>query len=135
LGPDEESLERLILMSGGNIRDLLRILGEVIRRGKVLPVSEAVVEDAINQMRTEFLPIADADAEWLAHIAETHEPALGSVDRLPDLARFFDTHVVLCYRNGPEWYDVHPLIREHVLAQARGISARRGSEPPPSGAV
>lgn len=135
LGPDEGPLERLILMSGGNIRDLLRILGEVIRRAKVLPVSAEVVEDAINQMRTEFLPIADADAEWLAHIAETHEPALGSVDRLPDLARFFDTHVVLCYRNGPEWYDVHPLIREHVLAQARGIAARRGSEPPPAGAA
>jgi hypothetical protein len=126
LGPDERVVEKLILMSGGNIRDLLRLLGEVILRGQVLPVDEAVVEDAINQIRTEFLPIADADAEWLADIAETHEAALESVDRLPDLARFFDTHVVLCYRDGPEWYDVHPLIRDHVVAQARTVGGRRG---------
>jgi hypothetical protein len=131
---EERHIETLILTSGGNIRDLLRFLLEVIRRAKTLPVTEAVVVDAINQMRTEFLPIADDDAEWLAHIAQTHEPTLGSIDKLPDLARFFDTHVVLCYRNGPEWYDVHPLIREHVLAQAQALKGRRrkDSEPPSS---
>jgi hypothetical protein len=134
LGPEEPLLERLIMMSGGNIRDLLRLLGEVILRAKGLPVGEAMVEEAINQMRTEFLPIADADARWLSHIAATHEAALDSIDRPPDLARYFDTHVVLCYRDGPEWYDVHPLIRDHVLSQARDLEARgreKGSKPPP----
>jgi len=133
LGDDPRLIERLILMSGGNIRDLLRLLGEVIRRAKVLPASEALVEEAINQMRTEFLPIADADAVWLSQIATTHEAALDSIDRLPELARFFDTHVVLCYRDGPEWYDVHPLIREHVMAQEQALQTRRAkpSEPPP----
>ena len=29
---------------------------------------------------------------------------------LPSLSRFFDTHLVLFYRNGEEWYDVHPLV-------------------------
>ena len=124
LGADVE-LERLVLMSGGNIRDLLRLLSEVIRRAKALPVSPDVVTDAIAQMKTEFLPIAEADAVWLAHIAVTHEAALESMDRLPDLTRFFDTHVVLCYRDGPEWYDVHPLIKELVIAQARAVEARR----------
>lgn len=132
LGPTDELLERLILMSGGNIRDLLRLLREVIRRAKVLPASESVVEDAIDQMRTEFLPISEEDAQWLALIAENHGAELDSVKRLPDLARFFDTHVVLCYRDGPEWYDVHPLIRDHVMAQARATRARKAkaSEPP-----
>lgn len=124
-GQNDRLLERLILMSGGNIRDLLRLLGEVIRRAKILPVSEAIVEEAINQMRMEFLPIADDDAMWLSHIASTHQAALGSIDKLPELARFFDTHVVLCYRDGPEWYDVHPLIRDHVLTQAEDVKRRR----------
>lgn len=119
----EAQLDRLILMSGGNLRDLMRLLAEVIRRAKVLPVPADIVEKSINQMRTEFLPIADTDAKWLATIAETHEAALNDVDQVPDLARFFDSHVVLCYRDGPEWYDVHPLVRDHVLRQAAALRA------------
>jgi len=127
LEKDKGLIEKLIMMSGGNIRDLLRLLGEVIRRATILPATEEVVHDAINQMRTEFLPIADDDAVWLAEIAMTHEPALSNIERLTTLARFFDTHVVLCYRNGPEWYDVHPLIKDHAMAQARAAQRRRAS--------
>ncbi len=116
-------------MSGGNLRDLLRLLSEVIRRASPtsLPVHPAMVEAAVNQMRIEFLPIADADAVWLAQIGRTHEPSFAAMDRLPDLTRFFDTHLVLCYRDGPEWYDVHPLIKQQVTAQAQGVEARRKS--------
>lgn len=117
-------LDKVILTSGGNIRDLLRLLSEIIRRASTLPVGEDVIDDAINQMRTEFLPIADSDAVWLAHIARTHEASFDDMEKLPDLARFFDTHLVLCYRDGPEWYDVHPLIRDIVIKQAQGIAAR-----------
>jgi hypothetical protein len=133
LGEDAQ-IERLIHMSGGNLRDLLRLLSEVIRRASptALPVGEALVEAAVNQMRTEFLPIADADAVWLARIAETHEASFEAMDRLPDLTRFFDTHLVLCYRDGPEWYDVHPLIKEHVTAQAKGIETRRKNDGAPA---
>ena len=122
---DDAQLEKLIHMSGGNIRDLLRLLSEVIRRATELPVSTPVVDDAINQMRVEFLPVADDDAMWLAQIAETHEASFGAMDKLPDLARFFDTHLVLCYREGPEWYDVHPLIKEHMIEQAKLLTERR----------
>lgn len=124
---DEAQLEKIIHMSGGNLRDLLRLLSEVIRRASLtdLPVSEQVVEDAINQMRVEFLPIADTDAVWLAKIGDTHEASFETMDKLPDLTRFFDTHLVLCYRDGPEWYDVHPLIKEHMIEQARLITERR----------
>ena len=122
---DDAQLEKLIHMSGGNIRDLLRLLSEVIRRATELPVSTPVVDDAINQMRVEFLPVADDDAMWLAQIAETHQASFGAMDKLPDLARFFDTHLVLCYRDGPEWYDVHPLIKEHMIEQAKLLTERR----------
>ena len=40
-----------------------------------------------------------------------------SIDQLPRLSRFLDTHVVLCFRNGKEWYDVHPLIVADVKRQ------------------
>jgi hypothetical protein len=112
------NLDQISLYSGGHLRDFLRIIAEVIRRADQLPVEEATLNSAINQVKMEFLPIADADAEWLARIAETHEAALADIRQLPDLARFLDTHMALCYRNGNEWFDVHPLIRPEVLDQA-----------------
>lgn len=115
-------LDRVIDMSGGHFRDLLRILMEIARRATALPVDDRTVDDAINQIRNDFLPIADNDAVWLAKIAETHSAALADVGRLPDFARFLDTHLVLCYRNGDEWYDTHPLIAEHVTAQATALA-------------
>ena len=120
---ERQALDRLVRYSGGHLRDLLRLLAEVLRRARELPVSESTVDAAINQLRSEFLPIADDDARWLANIARSHQTALATKEELPDLARFFDTHLALCYRNGDEWYDVHPLIADHVASQAE-------SEPP-----
>ena len=118
LGPDRAVLDRLVHHSGGHLRDLLRLLRDVALRARTLPVPESSVETTINQIRSEFLPIANDDAGWLAEVARTHQAELQSLDRLPSLARFFDTHLVLCYRNGEEWYDVHPLVTEQVRKQA-----------------
>jgi len=114
-----ERLDRVSLSSGGHLRDFLRIVAEIIRRADQLPVSETTLDSAINQIKLEFLPVADKDAQWLARIAETHEAALPEVSLLPVFARFLDTHMALCYRNGPQWFDVHPLIRDEVREQAR----------------
>ena len=92
-----------------------------------MPASPAVVDAAVSQVRSEFLPIADADAVSLARIARTHTAGLSDVSRLPDLARFLDTHLVLCYWNGHEWYDVHPLIYREVMGQADAATARLDS--------
>jgi len=123
---ERETLDLLIHGSGGHLRDLLRLLAEVIRRAGELPVGQAVVNAAIDQVRNEFLPIANADAVWLHEVAKTHSASLEESDHLPDLSRFLDTHMLLCYHNGHEWYDVHPLIDEVVREQAEKV-AKRGS--------
>ena len=115
---ERPALDRMVRYSGGHLRDLLRLLAEVLRRATELPVSANTVDAAIDQLRTEFLPIADSDARWLASIGRSHRTALARTEDLPDLARFFDTHLALCYRNGDEWYDVHPLISDYVASQA-----------------
>ena len=122
------ALDKLIHFSGGHLRDLLRLLGEVLRRATVLPVPEKTLTASIDQLRTEFLPIAEDDARWLAEISKSHQTALPSAEHLPTLARFFDTHLALCYRNGEEWYDVHPLIFEHVNNRAVELSRQSGIE-------
>ncbi|MEM1204982.1 MAG: hypothetical protein AAGN66_17260 [Acidobacteriota bacterium] len=120
---DRGVLDRLIEASGGHLRDLLRLLAEVVRRAEQLPVLKRTVDAAIDQIRNEFLPVADADAAWLARIAESRRASLRDKELLGDFARFLDTHTVLCYRNGHEWYDVHPLVRDVVLEQAAALDA------------
>ncbi len=121
------SLDALIRHSGGHLRDLLRLIAEVLRRAPRLPVPARTVEAAVHQLRNEFLPIANNDARWLQEVAETHTASLEGSEYLPDLARFLDTHMVLCYRNGREWYDVHPLIAEEIERQVRMLTERASS--------
>ena len=113
-----EALNRVILASGGHLRDLLRILAEVMRLATALPVGDNTVETAIAEIRSQFLPIADDNAIWLEKVHITHDASLPSGHKTHDLSVFFDTHMILCYRNGEAWYDVHPLVRDHILRQA-----------------
>ena len=125
LGNDRSLLDRLIRNSGGHLRDLLRLLSQVLLRARELPVPGRTVDAAISQVRSTFLPIPNVDALWLAGIADSYRVDLEKLAALPSLSRFFDTQLVLCYRNGEEWYDVHPLVREHVRAQAEHVHRRR----------
>lgn len=121
----EELVRRLIRMSGGHLRDMLRLTAEVLRRAQSVPVGADIVEGAIRALRAEMLPIADEHARWLARIATTREAELGSVRQMGDLAAFLDSHVVLCFKNGQdEYYDVHPLIRDRILKQAKLLQER-----------
>jgi hypothetical protein len=58
-----------------------------------------------------MLPISREDKEWLRKIAASKDAELESITELPRLARFFDTNLVLNYRNDDYWYDVHPLLK------------------------
>lgn len=128
LGAEERrTVDELSLLSGGHLRDFLRLFAEIIRRADRLPVPRKVVDAAIQQIRSEFLPIPDEDAIWLDRIANSHDVALKSNDRLHDLARYFDSHLALSYRNGEDWYDIHPLVREVVQQQAVTARERWGS--------
>ena len=113
---------KLIGMSGGHFRDLLRLFQETITliltwRPK-LPVEPEVVERAILNVRNEYLPIALEDARWLAQIEVERKTALpdSTPESVGRLSRFLDTHLVLYLTNGEDWYNVHPLIRDEVCA-------------------
>jgi hypothetical protein len=96
----------------------LLLFREMLTRAKSLPVTEEVVDAAIVAVRRQFMPIAVENARWLHQIARLRQTAL-MTDRHEDvnrLTRFLDTHFVLYFTNGEEWYDIHPLIREEVEA-------------------
>lgn len=120
-------LDRLSLLSGGQLRDLMRLLGEVLRCARTFPASPQAVDEAIDQIRSESFPIPDDDSIRLAGIAETHGPALKTKADVLNMARYLDSHLVLCYRNGQEWYNVHPLIEEAVLKKAQALRRRQAA--------
>lgn len=112
------ALEELILATGGHLRDLIRLLQTVAIEARSLPADAATRRSALERLRAQFTPIPDDDARWLAEIARSHQAELGTLGQVGTLARYFDSHLVLCYQNGAEWYDVHPIVREVVLEQA-----------------
>jgi hypothetical protein len=112
------SVDRMAGSSGGDLRDFLYLLRyclvEASSPSVGLPVPDRIVGAAENNVRSNMLPIANEDREWLRRIADAKQPELETVDALPALARFFDAKLVLNYRNGEDWYDVHPLLRDII---------------------
>jgi hypothetical protein len=91
----------------------------VLQSGQ-LPVPDALITDAEDAVRNDMLPIADDDRGWLRKIMTSHKPELPSLDVLPDFARLQEGKYLLHYRNGEDWYDVHPLLRAEVSTGANG---------------
>lgn len=115
-GDDLKKVEKLIGYCGGSLRDLLRLLSDTLLPLQEFPVTDEGINRAINNVRSTFLPIAIDDAQWLAKIEKSRMASLATSesDDVSKLTRFLDTHFVLFLRNGHEWYDIHPLIREEV---------------------
>ena len=112
----DDPIERLIEACGGHVRDLLRMIQEILTRVAVLPVDGAVVDRVISAARRDFLPIAMDDARLLHDIGarQNLEPETLDEASIERLSRFFNTHLVMYFENGEPWYDTHPLIREEV---------------------
>lgn len=125
-GPHHPLADRLISICGGHFRDLLRLLREAVLLTDTFPVTPDVIDAAITTVRSDFLPIAIDDARWLDQIARLRDTALPTTGEkdVNRLTRFLDTHFVLLFANGQEWYDVHPLIREEVANILRRDAAR-----------
>ncbi len=115
----EVQLRDLAQSAGGDLRDFFRMLRLAITRApglNQLPLSDAVIADAKAAVRNDMLPIAADDLDWLEKVALTHKAALESLDKLPDFARLQQSKYLLHYRNGEDWWDIHPLLRDELRA-------------------
>ncbi|MEI6707052.1 MAG: hypothetical protein WCK96_07945 [Methylococcales bacterium] len=112
-----EQLNKLATASGGDLREFfLLIRASLVKASsqRVFPVTNDVIEQTLNHALREMLPIAQKDKNWLIKINDSKQAKLEDIEHLPTLARFFDTKLVMNYRNGDDWYDVHPLIRNEI---------------------
>lgn len=110
-----DQMIRLAGNSGGDLRDYFRMIGLCITEApyQSLPFPEKVIASAESALRND-MPLADDIKEWLRKVQTSHERELGSQDKLPIFARLTEGKYILNYRNGYDWFDVHPLLRTAV---------------------
>ena len=112
-----DQLDQMALSTGGDFREFFRFIrGTLLKavNAAELPIGDSIIEEAVNHLRRDMLPIAKEDKMWLRKIAKSKDSELEKIEELPRLARFFDTSLVLNYRNGDYWYDVHPLLKSVI---------------------
>lgn len=115
----ERAIDRLAVSSGGDLREFFRLLRQClpsVRDDAQLPLDAPAVGHVETAARAEMLPIPADQLDWLKRITATHDTCLQADGKLPLLAHFLDNRLVLNYRNGSDWYDVHPLLRDVVDA-------------------
>ncbi len=110
----DDAIDQLVLASGGHLRILLGLVMEVVTQAESLPVDDATVTAAIQQVRNGMLPLADDQRGLLRSVAASHELPLASQHDWDVVATLLDQHFVLGYQNGEPWYDVHPLLHDEI---------------------
>jgi hypothetical protein len=114
---NESAVDRLIMMSGGNLRDLLRLASQVLVKASArrldAPLPDEVAELAISTLQQNYR-FAVEDREFLKQVQ--HDKG---IDRLSEsdfarFARLLDTEVILGHINGTEWFEVHPLALDAI---------------------
>jgi len=107
------TLRELIMASGGYPRDLLRMMRNLIVSVRDFPAKPVDIERIIERLaETYSMALLGEDIDVLMSVAETHDvPANNPVD-VAKFIRLVDRWLLLAYRNGKEWYDIHPMLRQ-----------------------
>ncbi|WP_438802876.1 hypothetical protein [Laspinema palackyanum] len=106
---DPQTLDRLCRVSGGHVRNVLRMLNDGIKKQRQLPLTSKTLEDVIALYRNARI-LAVTDAEWELLRRVRKEKKVVGDDGYQTLIR---SMFVYEYRDGSEsWFDVNPLLLE-----------------------
>ncbi len=106
---DIESLNRLCYMSGGHVRDLLRLLTDWLTKGKKFPLSRKTLEELIRQRYNNMImPISDQEWDLLRQVKQRQR--VTDDDGYQKLIR---SRFVFEYHYDEEiWFDLNPILAE-----------------------
>jgi hypothetical protein len=109
-----ESLDRLCGVSGGHVRDLLRLLNTWIMEEMALPLSRQTLEAVIRARRNEMMmPISDDEWELLRQVWQRKKV---SADQ--EYLTLIRSRLVFEYRDrGKSWFDINPILAEAIEAK------------------
>ena len=120
---------QIVLKSGGVLRELIRIVDrccdkclQQIRRQLKRPSSNAlpiVNQSVLNEVMTDFQidlarPLGKVDLASLKQVYEDMKPSDTENQRFLDLLHGL---YVLEYRNALLWYDLHPIVKDLLVAE------------------
>ncbi len=104
-----ETLDRLCSVSGGHVRDLLRLLSEWIMEEMQLPLTRETLEAVIRARRNEIMmPISDAEWELVRQVRQRKKVS-------DDLGyqNLIRSRFVFEYRDrGDFWFDINPILAD-----------------------
>mgnify|MGYP006255193569 FL=1 len=106
-----ETLDYLCKMSGGHVRNILRILNDAIKKQKGLPISSENLNKVIQNFRNErTLAVEDEEWELLRQVAQTQK-----VKGDDGYQRLIRSMFVYEYRDDEgSWFDINPLLKDAV---------------------
>ncbi len=104
-----ETLTRLCCVSGGHVRDLLRLLNTWVKKDKKFPLSRNTLESVINARRNEMtMPISDKEWELLRQVKQRKK-----VSGDQDYQTLIRSRLVFEYRGSEEsWFDINPILAD-----------------------
>ena len=104
-----QTLDRLCSVSGGHVRDLLRLLNTWIKKGRQLPLSRETLEEVIRSRRNEMtMPISDDEWELLRQVRQRKKVSDDQVYQ-----KLIRSRLVFEYRDkGESWFDINPILAE-----------------------
>jgi len=112
---DADLLDEILLASGGHLRDIFRILLQLmnltLRLGLDLPVIREHVFEGISLVARGFATVTREQADFLRKVDMAGGAIEPDEDTVQLMARLLQSHMLLAHRNGEEWYEVHPLAR------------------------
>lgn len=107
-----KTLMPLVMASGGYLRDLLRLARNVIAHGATFPVDEDFIKQIIRKLAEDYrFTLYGSDLDIVVAVAQTHELPNEDPAQMARFTRLIEQRFILAYRNGDEWYDVHPVVR------------------------
>ena len=106
-----ETLDYLCKMSGGHVRNILRILNDAIKKQKGLPISSENLNKVIQNFRNErTLAVDDQEWELLRQVAQTKK-----VKGDDGYQRLIRSMFVYEYRDDDgSWFDINPILKDSV---------------------
>ena len=112
LFPDRAAFDEIVCASGGNLRNLLFLVRQVIARTFSVPARERAIAGATKQLAADLQWLTEEEKAWLGPLVASGHPKLADEADRVRFAEFLDRQVVLPYRNGDDWFDVTPPVRE-----------------------
>ena len=106
-----ETLDHLCKMSGGHVRNILRILNDAIKKQKGLPISSENLNKVIQNFRNErTLAVDDKEWELLRQVVQTQK-----VTGDDGYQRLIRSMFVYEYRDDEgSWFDINPILKDSV---------------------